>query len=456
MPPLRKSAPRWGRLAAWTGGTLAVLVVMVYFGASYGLNCYLRSDAFLALLNRKTSVLLNAEGRYFPIHCNGFSFYSDGYSAHGAAGSPLKELMSDQIRAEFEPAGLFEGVWKVSSLQVQRVKVVLDNPPQTVADTPAPLPASTRAPGFSWIPDRFELQRAKIEEAALVWTPPGREGSLEQMRLILEPDGHDLVATGYGGHLKQTGWPELAIDHLKIRCRYPDLFLTDSLFQLSNSETFNVSGQASLGPSRALDLLVQFNGIGISPYLPQDWRASVKGNASGEVRITGSLQSPESVQVSGNVTLTGGQLEALPILEKIAAFTRTLQFRQFALQKAQADFVWTPAGLTLSHLNAESEGLIRLIGSCRVEQGTLQGEFQLGVAPSTLRWLPGSRERVFTQEHDGYVWTPLKVSGPLNHLNEDLTARLTVAAGEEVIQGVKGTIESGTRGLFDLLKQVAP
>jgi len=270
------------------------------------------------------------------------------------------------------------------------------------------------------------------------------------MRLMLEPSGHDLIATGYGGRLEQAGWPVLSVDHVKLRCRYPDLFILDSLFQLSDSENINVSGQAGLGQNQAVDLLVKFEGISVSPYLPVDWRAGVKGNAIGEARITGSLQETD-FRAEGSVHLTGGQLEALPILEKIAAFTRTREFRQFALQKAEAHFVCDKSKVTVTQLVAESERLIRMEGGFTVENGILQGTFQIGVTPSSLQWLPGSRTRVFTQEHDGYVWTTLKVSGPPDRLNEDLSARLVTAAGDEVIEGVKGTIETGAKGIFDIL-----
>ncbi|MCX6967109.1 MAG: hypothetical protein NTZ46_04905 [Verrucomicrobia bacterium] len=175
--------------------------------------------------------------------------------------------------------------------------------------------------------------------------------------------------------------------------------------------------------------------------------------------MTGSLDTAESLQAVGTFNLTGAQLEALPILEKIAAFTRTREFRRVALQRAEANFVYAGPKLTVTHLIAESDGLIRMKGGFTVERGMLQGTFQLGVTPGSLHWLPGSRTRVFTQEHDGYAWTVLQISGPLDHLNEDLSARLISAAGEEVMDGVKGTLENGVqgtiekaKGLFDLLK----
>ena len=466
MPPESNPPIRWSHVAAWAGAALAALAVIGYFGSSILLNRYLRSDAFRALLGEKTSAFFTAEGEYRPIQCNGFSFYSDGYTARGPAGARVKELQADQIRADFEPAALFQGAWQVSHLQIQRVNVTLNGAHSSAAETPAPLPAEPQKPRSRWIPERFELQRAQIETANLAWAPPGRAGSLQGVRLVLEPNGHDVLAIGYGGRLQQTGWPVLKVDHIKLRCRYPDLFLTDSLFQIGEGENLTVSGQAGLGQNRAVDLLVKFNGIAIPPYLPADWRARVKGNANGEARVTGSLDNADALQAAGHITITDGLLEALPILEKISTFTHTQEFRRCALQKAEADFVCAGPRLTVSQMVAESEGLIRLEGGCTVERGMLQGTFQVGVSPASLHWLPGSRARVFTQEHDGYAWTTLTLSGPLDRLSEDLSARLVAAAGEEVIEGVKGTLEKGkdtlengvkgtldgAKSLFDLLK----
>ncbi|MCX6967108.1 MAG: hypothetical protein NTZ46_04900 [Verrucomicrobia bacterium] len=231
MPPESKPPICWSRVALWTGITFAALAVAGYFGSSILLNRYLHSDSFRALLGQKTSAFLATEGEYLPIHCNGFSFYSDGYTGHSA---PIKELRADQIRADFEPGALFQGAWQVSNLQIQRVKVALDLVHPPVAQSPVLGNASEPPKRRSWwIPERFELKRARIEETQLAWSPPGREGSLQGMRLLLEPNGRDLVATGYGGTLQQAGWPALKVDHVKLRCRYPDLFLTDSLFQLT-------------------------------------------------------------------------------------------------------------------------------------------------------------------------------------------------------------------------------
>ena len=456
MLPQSKTPLPWTRYAAWTGGALVLLGCLAYFGASVWLNHYLHGETFRTLINHKTSALLDAEGEYTPIQREGFSFYSDSYTAWGKAGAPLKELRADQIRAEFEPAAVFSGAWQVSSLQIQRLKIALGNL-QGPAAKPAsfalsPVQNAPETPRSRWIPDRFELKSAHIEEAEMQWSWPGREGKIRRVRLKLEPDGRDVHVTGYGGRLEQAGWPALSVDYVKFRYRVQDIFLTDSLFHIGESESVSASGQVGLGQNRTVDLLTKFSGISITPFLPVDWRAGVKGRAVGESHITGSLDQIDEMRAAGTLQLTGGQLEALPILEKIATFTRTWQFRQFALQKAEAAFVYEKSKLTVSRLIAESEGLVRIEGGFTVENGIVQGTFQLGVTPSSLQWLPGSRQRVFTQNHDGYAWTTVKISGPPDRINEDLSSRLAEAAGMEVIEGVKGTLENGAKNLFDLLK----
>lgn len=464
----------WKRAAAWAGIALIVLALAGYFTASMLLNNYLRGEAFRALLNAKTSELFAAEGAYQPIQREGVSFYSDRYDAAGRPGTALKNLKVEQIRAEFEPAAVFRGAWCIGSLQARRLQanIMLPTSPAPTATEALPSPAASapvRVPG--WIPSRFELRKARVENADLSWTLPGAAapaGSLRRMQWTVEPSGTDWTAAGQGGLLEQAGWPALRVNHVKLRYRAPDLFVTDSLLEGGDAERYTVSGQAGLAGGRPLDFLVQWSGVPVARHLPEDWRAGVKGLAGGEARVQRGADG--KMTAKGTLRLAGGQLEALPVLEKIAAFTRTREFRQFALQKAEADFTWTPGKLSVSRFVAESEGLIRAEGPFTVEGGLFEGVLQVGVKPASLRWLPGSQARVFTEERDGYVWTAVRVTGPLSRLSEDLTPRLVSAAGDALIDGAKGTLQegaktlqegakslqNGTKNLFDLIKPLAP
>ena len=438
----------------WSAVVLLVVLLGVgYFVSIFLLNAWLRSDAFRVFLNQKTSSHFHVEGQYQPIQWTGFSFYSDGYVAQGIAGSPFSELRTEQIRAEFYPQGIFHRSWQINDLQIQRLKIGFASLTSGTIASPFPTEvADTNS--SSWIPHRLDIRHAQIQQADLNWSYAGGTGGLQEMRVTLEPEESALRANAVGGRLFQSGFPTLKVDHLKIRYQKPDLFLTDSLFKLGDSGEINLSGQARLDQGGTVDLQTSFNGVSITQFLPEDWRAQLHGTAGGEATLKGN--DPESIQIVGKLKLNNGQIEALPILDTIAAFTNTVQFRRLTLHTVTADFNWSQSKCSFSHLIIESQGLIRVEGDFVVEQGNLNGTLMVGVTPSSLRWLPGSQERVFTQERAGFVWTPVRVSGPLTHLQEDLSARLLTAAKEQIlhdVHDVKGTLEKGVQGVFDLFSR---
>jgi hypothetical protein len=86
-----------------------------------------------------------------------------------------------------------------------------------------------------------------------------------------------------------------------------------------------------------------------------------------------------------------------------------------------------------------------------------------GLTPQTLQWMPGSRERVFTERDGGYLWTDVELGGTLDQPTENLSRRLLVAGGEEVIESGARTIREstetaveGVRSVLDALLPLAP
>jgi hypothetical protein len=419
----------------------ALLALLALAGLSVGVRAYLRSDAFRKLVSEQTSAFFQLEGEYQPLRWSGFSVYSDGYLARRADGTSLR---AEQIRADIYPRGLLNRAWLIEDLDVQRIEVVL-----APGTSPAP-PTREVTPGrvSVWVPNRLDLRRVRIHEANVDWPT----GSLRLVRAVIEPDGNAWNLTGTGGRLTQKGWPLLDVEQIRGRYRSPELFITDSQCRLDEAGTVRVTGRVDFRDPMTLDLVVAAGRVPVTPFLPEDWRARLKGNATVEARVTGS----KSVTATGKIALASGQLEALPVLDRIAAFTQTAQFRSLTLQKATADFAWCAQTLTVTNLVMESEGLLRVEGGCVVAQGNLTGEFQVGVTPTSLRWLPGSQARVFAVERAGYVWTPVRVTGPVDRLQEDLSARLLAAGGAEIMEGVTGTMRKGAEQLLDLLKPLAP
>ena len=83
------------------------------------------------------------------------------------------------------------------------------------------------------------------------------------------------------------------------------------------------------------------------------------------------------------------------MLDQIATFTATQQFRRLVLKRAEGDFQQDGKRLQVSKFVLESEGLIRVEGAFTVENSMIDGAFQVGVTPASLQWMPGSRRESF-------------------------------------------------------------
>jgi hypothetical protein len=116
------------------------------------------------------------------------------------------------------------------------------------------------------------------------------------------------------------------------------------------------------------------------------------------------------------------------------------------LRKAALDFRQQGKRLELTKIEIASEGLLRIEGNLTIEDGRLDGLFQLGLTPTTLASIPGAAERVFLPGKEGMHWTPVRITGSTRLPNEDLTDRLIAAGFEWMYEMVDGQLvlkESG-------------
>jgi hypothetical protein len=442
------------RKAQWLlFGSLGLGVLIVVGALSFVLwvQSYLRSEPFRKSIARKTSDFLKVEGAYLPFHWSGFSVWSEGFTAQGGPGASFTDFRADQIGAEFNPRSLFQKAWQIDQLQIQRLQVTLG------ARAPLPAHAEERAGGPSTPPPHSEssnpvdLRRVVIQEMNVKW-PGAAAGEISNVQLTLTPEGQEWNVTGTGGRLIQKDWPVLNINQFKSRYRSPQLVVTDARFRMNDQGNLDASGEVLFEQNPRFRFDLKFSGIPVAPFLPEDWRARLTGNLGGEAKVNGPFSPSEAMEASGTVALTNGRLEALPFLEQIALFTRTKEFRQLALQRASAEFTWAQSKLTVNRLLAESERLLRIEGDFVVNQRTIDGTFRVGLTPSSLQWLPGAQSKVFTVQTNGYLWATMRLTGPVEHLTEDLTPRLVVAAKDTVIEDVKGAVEKGTKDVIEFLK----
>jgi hypothetical protein len=423
----------------------------------FSVQRYLKSDAFRDLAARKTSQFLHAEGQYLPFHWAGRVVSSDGFHGRGSSDSFLRDARANKLQAAFEPSGILDGVWLISELNIQEMSLAMGLPSERTLPSDSKFPAQEPSSPV-WVfgallPKRLEVKRIVIEHADFVWGPSSKPaGSVRGVGVVAGPlkDGVWNV-TGQGGVFHQSDWPELKIEKIQMNCSRSGVLITDGQCWMSDTGKVNVTGKIEDLPRPQLDVSVRYENVPALELLPEDWRARLKGYLTGAMQVKGALKSPDSITATGMLQLVSGRLEALPVLNRIALFTGSERFRQIAITTGEASFSWSKDTIVVPQLVMESAGLLRIEGKFQVVKEIMDGAFVVGVKPEFVRFVPGASEKVFTEERDGYVWAPMKVTGPVDDLSEDLSAQLLSAAGKELLEDAKSLFEKGKKGLLDLL-----
>ena len=79
---------------------------------------------------------------------------------------------------------------------------------------------------------------------------------------------------------------------------------------------------------------------------------------------------------------------------------------------------------------------------------------QLGATAEVLAAFPGARAEVFTTERAGYFWTTVRLSGPMEHLHDDLKPRLLAAAQASIAKGILGAIFKPRQTVIEKIEQL--
>ncbi|HWB58625.1 MAG TPA: hypothetical protein VG733_04000 [Chthoniobacteraceae bacterium] len=435
----KRKGSLFSRILPWAFLALAVIFVGGFIGLRMWFYSYLRSPAFHDLIGGLTSKQIKADGGYESFSFSDGAIYSNGYEARGNAGAAFTNLNADQLRAQINLGGIWQHAWQIDEIDIQRLDVALGHPagggnlPLAPAVADEDTHTAPPSPWAGFLPNRVDLRKVLIHETNLKWgdgTP--QLGAINNAELTITPDNDAWKISCDSGTIAQQGQPKLTIMAANLRYQRPTLFITDADLRYNADSSIQLSGQVDFNSS--FDVQARLNGIPVGPLLRPDWRQKLKGNLSGSVEVSSALPMAGSPRAEGDLSLSQGELEALPILDEIATFTNTERFRKISLSRVNAHFKRTDAVLEVTKFVAESEGLIRVDGSFTVLNGMINGNFQVGVTPASLEWLtPDRRNSVFTVSHDGYVWTPVHLTGPVDRPSEDLSPRLITAAAGSLI-----------------------
>ncbi len=439
-----RSSSRWLKVLAWLGVVLVALAACSLVVVKSWVNSYLRSAEFRKQISERTAEQLQAQVEIAPIRFDTTEFFCDGLTGEGARDGKFSDIKVENVRGEFRLPSVWRMIFgdkkfRVESVDVQRVAVNFFE-----GRLPLMLPHPEKKGKVT------ELGRIAVRELVIGWNG----GSVSGLGVVGTPVEGGWQIVGDGGHAKQKGLPEMDIVALRVVHKEPALFVQEAKLRSEGGE-ITVTGEVT--EKEKVDLQFKASGVNVTPLLPEDWRARLHGRVTGDGRVQISLREGTSSApvVTGRAELQQGVLEALPVLEKIADFTKTDRFRRLILNQVRGDFRYDPSGLHVSNFVVESERLILVKGAFTVANGQIDGSFEVGITPGPLQWLPGSQDKVFSAVRDGYAWATMHISGPVRSPREDLSGRLFAAAQNAVVEQVEATATQAVGGAVDTVKKGA-
>lgn len=468
----RSSSSRSPKLGAWILRIALVVLLLLAVGSVGGymwLRKYLSSNEFRDVVVQKSQDTLRAETSLSPLRWDGFNVTTESFDATGVASA--KEIRVEGIKTGIVPSAVTRGVWSVVPSRVAKIKAVWDlTATPTTGGTgdsstaPSVTDASTSdKPWFDrWIPKKIETDRLIVDHSDVEvitadgsLTVSGTRWEIEPMKSLTQSK---IRGTGGDIQLPFSWAPPMRLEQMPITYQSGTLFLNSSDFRIYESGHLSLEGEANL-EQKSYAIEGSMRDVLCSDVLPPDWRQRLSGKIEASFVMKSSSTGPI---VNGEVEILQGSLTALPVLDKLAAYSQSLRFRTLSLHEARADYTWAGNSVTLKNVRIGSEGLARMEGNIVFTRSApgqpyeMNGDFQVGLAPGTLAQIPGAEEDVFQPGARGLMWAPMHLSGTLDDPKEDLSARLMAAAGARMFDIIPATGEKVLKYTQQVIKDVDP
>ena len=438
----KKSSSRQPKRWFLFAGLGLVVLLFLAVGMAYSaVRKYLRSDDFRVMLGARAGEVLEGDAEFAPFEWDGWSVSTDEFTFQGDKG--LQNLTAQGIDASVDLGAVWGGVYRIEDVRLREVELIGDLRDQKVLGGPSELESIETSDGegeggfwASFLPDELELTsisvgsingRAITDDGLWAW-----KGTTAKVLPSSAPGSYDVNMTG-GEILSPISLME-QLSLLSAKGRYTGdyFYLLSAEFDVLKNSRLIVQGDYGI-ENGLWKVTGELEGARIEEVIAEDWSQRLKGPLKLDFSVYGKPDA--DAKVKGSLVINEGLLTALPVLDRIAAYSNTARFRRLSLSDASLDFQKIGSSMELTNIVLASEGLVRLEGAMRIEGRDIRkGDFMLGVTPGSLAGIPGAETQVFKRGKLGLLWAPLKISGTLDRPKEDLSDRLISAAGERMFE----------------------
>lgn len=365
--------------------------------------------------------------------------------------SPVATMKLHKVRGDLRLTSHLSGKWQGEQMAAAVSEIVLRAAPSAPEDSPAlvdaelPFQAPMRLSRLNVVFGDGDRAAMILRETRAMMTVP--DPSLPSSNIILE--GGEIRIGKWGVFQLESGSLSLSSSGVRLgNLRLGTEAAPNASIRLTGESypNFAVRGGNSVVGLELREMpSVLLLGPSLGSLIDANFE-TLDGDTSGRCEF--DVTDLNTLKISGavqNSKATSLELFRLQMFGVLAEAMDNPRFNQPRFEKRSSlRFERTTAGVDLTDVNFDSDGMLRLRGNLSEQNGKLNGELEVGI-PEILMSASPSREvpLVFREASQGYRWCTVKLSGTTSKPTDDLAAQFQKAR-----EGSSPTT-GGARGLDD-------
>ncbi|MGK0184594.1 MAG: hypothetical protein ACI9R3_000367 [Verrucomicrobiales bacterium] len=415
------------------------------------------TDAFRRSLNDRVSAFTGKSVDFGPFRMQGSSLFSQKLELNDESRAGwVHQARLTGLRADFDTT-IHQGTeWPIKKLAVTSAQVVLGTQSGKPLQVPSPSGVQLSQPigGLDPSPTAIIVSDLYVRELDLAWGPKGFYDTLRGGKLQAQIVGESVTwqltdATLQFGHI-----PALTVAGISGELANGKVTISRGIIGYSKNEHGAIKGEIMLSSPAGARLNFSLENMKLNNWLDLHHRKD--GQASAGLLADTLIPAPwEKRFRDGSISIHGEYITsyepdaAAPVMQGTFVlndllvrdwhlfYTMGLAFDESALNslkfsKLTGKFHKQNGILTISELEGEHKGLLQIRGSFTItsnperlrEIPTIAGALKIGLPAVDLSGFPDGYPDFFTQPADGFGWTTVNLTGPLDEPVHDFVERL--------------------------------
>jgi hypothetical protein len=360
------------------------------------------------------------------LHAAGISLTNDRPSA------PWEKGAISQATVRFNLVDIFSRTLPLS-VDVSAWNIVLTpNASSTaMATTPTLTPSGTITSVETPTPTKARIQVTQLS---------AHDGSVE----IDLADNHQIILSGVGfvandnsagtwttelqASSVKAGSLEAGASSVQVRTEY-DKAVFSNLRLTCGPGVITGEGEVSLDGTHEMKATLQAAEVPIIMLVGVEWQMKLSGQVAGDLTYDGDDQGGSA---KGQITLNHAKFNILPWLGKVTALVSLPDITDVEVDKATSDFTWNAGKLELTHIDIRKNDVTRISGTADIDPtGMVDARLKLGLPSAVIAKWPQLQEKIFSVQLEDYNWADVHLTGPPDHLQEDLSPRLLATSMQQ-------------------------